>query len=220
MPLRRRRGHDAAPGVLRSARSPRWKNGSSSRLASSGFVSKASLILPRNARADDAAAAPHQRDAAVVQVPAVLLGRRAHQHVALRVGDDLRGVERVRGCRRRSALLVARELRLRALQHLARRRRARPSAPTGSGRRPPRRSASAGMPRSSAAMHRPLAGALLAGGVEDHVDQRLAVSSSLKPRMSRGDLDQVAVELALVPLGEDLRASRSASGRGRRFIRW
>ena len=36
-----------------------------------------------------------------------------------------------------------------------------------------------GMPRSSAVIDGPLAGALLAGGVEDHVDQRLAGLGSL-----------------------------------------
>ena len=43
--------------------------------------------------ADDAAAAPHEGDAAVVQVPFVLFRGGAHEHVALGVGDDLGGVE-------------------------------------------------------------------------------------------------------------------------------
>ena len=50
-------------------RQPSWavaiasrKNGSSSRFASSGSRSKASLILPRKRAADDAPAPPHQRD--------------------------------------------------------------------------------------------------------------------------------------------------------------
>ena len=50
---------------------------------------------------------------------------------------------------------------------------------------------------------RPLAGALLAGGVENLIDQRLAVLVLLGEDVA-GDLDQVAVQLALVPLGEDL----------------
>ena len=49
----------------------------------------------------------------------------------------------------------------------------------------------------------PLAGALLAGGVEDLVDHRLAVVILLGEDLGR-DLDEIAVEFALVPLGEDL----------------
>ena len=61
---------------------------------------------------------------------------------------------------------------------------------------------------------RPLAGAFLAGGVEDLVHQRLAVGV-LEGEDVAGDLDQVGVEFALVPFGEDLRASgrRSCPGR-------
>ncbi len=49
----------------------------------------------------------------------------------------------------------------------------------------------------------PLAGAFLAGGVEDLVDHGLAVVVLLGEDLG-GDLDEVAVELALVPLGEDV----------------
>ena len=49
----------------------------------------------------------------------------------------------------------------------------------------------------------PLAGALLAGGVEDLVHHVLAVLVLVAEDVAR-DLDQVAVELALVPLGEDV----------------
>src|SRR5262249_41556204 len=45
--------------------------------------------------ANNAAAAPHQGDAAVVEVPVVLLSSRAHEHVALRVGNDFRGIQRL-----------------------------------------------------------------------------------------------------------------------------
>ena len=55
----------------------------------------------------------------------------------------------------------------------------------------------------------PLAGALLAGGVEDLVDQRLAVFVLLGEDVGR-DFDQVAVEFALVPFGEDLVRVRRA----------
>ena len=50
---------------------------------------------------------------------------------------------------------------------------------------------------------RPFAGAFLAGGVEDLVHQRLAVGV-LEGEDVAGDLDEVGVEFALVPFGEDL----------------
>jgi hypothetical protein len=49
------------------------------------------LDLPQEHRADDAAAAPHQRHPTVVQVPLVLLGSLPHQHEPLGVADDLGG---------------------------------------------------------------------------------------------------------------------------------
>ena len=49
----------------------------------------------------------------------------------------------------------------------------------------------------------PLAGAFLAGGVEDLIDHRLAVIVLLGEDFG-GDFDEVAVEFALVPFGEDL----------------
>ena len=50
---------------------------------------------------------------------------------------------------------------------------------------------------------RPFAGAFLAGGVEDLVHERLAVGV-FEAEDVAGDLDEVGVELALVPLGKDL----------------
>lgn len=45
------------------------------------------------APSDDAASSPHQGDGAVVERPAELFGRLPQQHEALRVGNDLGGVE-------------------------------------------------------------------------------------------------------------------------------
>ena len=66
-----------------------------SRLTSAGIAIERLLDVAEERRADDAAAAPHERDAAVVEVPLVGLRRRAQQLIALRVADDLRGVERL-----------------------------------------------------------------------------------------------------------------------------
>ncbi len=49
----------------------------------------------------------------------------------------------------------------------------------------------------------PLAGALLAGGVEDQVDDCFAVFVFVAEDVA-GDFDQVGIEFALVPLAEDL----------------
>ena len=59
---------------------------------------------------DDAATAPHARNAGVVEIPALLLGGVTHEHEALRVRDDLRRVE--------SLLEVVDELLLVALEGL------------------------------------------------------------------------------------------------------
>ena len=45
--------------------------------------------------ADDAATAPHERDLGLVEFPGVLLGRVLDEHEALRVRDDLGGVQRL-----------------------------------------------------------------------------------------------------------------------------
>lgn len=42
---------------------------------------------------DDAASSPHQGDGAVVEGPAELFGCLPQEHEALRVGDDLGGVQ-------------------------------------------------------------------------------------------------------------------------------
>jgi len=51
------------------------------------------LDLAKEAGADDAASAPHEGDAPVVEIPSILLRSRAHEHVALRVADDLGSIE-------------------------------------------------------------------------------------------------------------------------------
>ena len=53
-------------------------------------------------------------------------------------------------------------------------------------------------------LHGPDAGALRAGLVEDDVDERLAGLGVDLAQHLGGDLDEVALELALVPLGEDV----------------
>ena len=67
---------------------------------------------------------------------------------------------------------------------------------------------------------RPLAGPLLAGGVEDQVDHRLAGLGIVEAEDVAGDLDQVAVERPVVPAGEDVVHARPAPCRAARACRW
>ena len=50
----------------------------------------------------------------------------------------------------------------------------------------------------------PDAGAFLAGFVEDHVDHRFAGVGIFLPENLRSDFDQITVEIAAVPLGENV----------------
>lgn len=51
------------------------------------------LDVAKEDTADDAATAPHQSDAWVVELPAVNLGSFTQEHETLSVGDDLGGVQ-------------------------------------------------------------------------------------------------------------------------------
>ena len=198
----------------RPLRQPSWdlfstlgEEGVEQQLVSVGLRSKASLILPRKRLR---MMQPPRHISAMPPKFSFHLysfARLAQQHVALRVGDDLRGVERAADVLderlRRSPSNLACSARSRTLGGgdalvLERGEAARED------RLADQRDRHA---ESSAQMHGPLAGALLAGGIEDLVDQRRR-----RPRPSwrrcGGDFDQVAVELALVPLGEHARAAR------------
>ena len=76
-----------------------------------------------------------------------------------------------------------------------------------------------GMPSSSELMPVHLPVPFLPGGVEDLVDDRSAVFVFLGEDVAR-DLDEVAVQLALVPLGEDVVQSRRRTGPSPSFSSW
>ena len=59
-----------------------------------------------------------------------------------------------------------------------------------------------GHPKVERGLDRPAAGALLLGLVDDHVDQRLTGLGVDLAQDLGGDLDQEAVQVAGVPLGE------------------
>src|SRR5208337_4439656 len=50
---------------------------------------------------------------------------------------------------------------------------------------------------------RPFAGAFLAGGIDDFIDQRLAVGV-FEGEDVGGDLDEVGIQLGFIPIGEGL----------------
>ena len=70
------------------------------------------------------------------------------------------------------------------------------------------------MPRSCEDIHRPFARALLAGGVENLVHQRLAVGVLVSENVA-GDFDEIGIQFALVPFGKNFVHLVRASGPGR-----
>lgn len=60
----------------------------------------------------------------------------------------------------------------------------------------------------------PLAGAFLAGGVEDDIDEGLASLGVVLFENFRRDLDEVAFKVAIVPIGEDLAELSGGEARG------
>ena len=147
-------------------------------------------------------AAPHQRDASHVQVPAVLLGRGAQQHVTLRIADDLGAEQRPPHVLDELLPVAHIRLRLRPAQNFLRfqplvferRQAARKHALADQCHR---------LPLVERADHRPLARALLSRRIQNLVHQRRPVVVLLGEDVAR-DLDQVAIQLALVPLREHL----------------
>ena len=61
----------------------------------SGVFLKGLFFLAEKNASSDAAAAPHQGTAAVIQTPSIGSGNWAHQQVALCIGDDLDGIQRL-----------------------------------------------------------------------------------------------------------------------------
>src|ERR1043165_4740336 len=151
--------------------------------------------------ADDAAAAPHEGDAAVVEVPVVFLRRSAHEHVALGVGDDFRGVERTTDVFD-DFFVIAFDGGLGAFELFGSGdafvfKRGDAAGVHGFGNE------GDGDAEFLGGNHGPFAGAFLAGGVEDFVHEGLAVGV-FEGEDVAGDFDQIGVEFALVPVGEDL----------------
>ncbi len=161
------------------------------------------------ARADDAAALPDARHLRQVDVPLVLRRSRGDERHALRVGADLRrveGVARSRASGRDPGRRTARA-------HRSRPGRC-PAATRWSFMLDSTRASMAaaivgiGTPSSSATLRRPLARALLARLVLDHVDERLFRLGILDTADLRRELDEERVERPLVPLREDLAGVR------------
>ena len=89
-----RRRYNAPPGFLRSLDpfSEKWIQ---QQVRQAGIRIKCIFDLREKCRADDAAAAPEQRDPAVVQIPLIFLRRLMQENKALGIGNDLRGIERL-----------------------------------------------------------------------------------------------------------------------------
>ena len=200
----RRDRDDAAPAVLRAGDGVAEVRGDDER-DERGVVGVRLGDAVEEAGADDAAGAPDLRDVALVDVPAELLGARDDLVEALRVGDDLRRVERAAHVLDEGVGVGVGDLPVasagpgRSADGLALRALGGEAAGEhGLG------DAGRGHAEVEGVLHGPRAGALGAGLVEDDVDERLAGRGIRLAQHLGGDLDEVALELAGVPLGEDV----------------
>ncbi|MPM11239.1 hypothetical protein SDC9_57578 [bioreactor metagenome] len=153
--------------------------------------------------ADDAAGPPDPGDGGHVDVPAVLLGADPDQVQALGVGDHLGGPQCLADVLDEGVPVLDGDGAVRALEQWL-----QGGAQLGGGRD---RAGEDGLgdgvhvhAELEGDLGGPGAGALLAGRVDDLVDQRLAGLRVDLVEHPGGDLDQVRVELALVPFAEDV----------------
>merc|ERR1711971_742754 len=163
---------------------------------------KCSFDVAEESAPDDTASPPHEGDASIVVVPSKLLGGLPQQHEALRVRHDLARVQSLTD-RLDEGLLVSRVASLRwTLQD----RTCLFSLRFQTGQAPCKHTFSNERyrhPILESRDGRPLPGSLLTRGVPDLLQQELPLVV-LVLQDGRGDLDQEGVELALVPLVEDL----------------
>lgn len=151
--------------------------------------------------ADNTATTPHEGNGGLVELPAVLLGRLLHKHEALGVGDDLGGIE--------GLLEVLEELLLVTLEGGGTANKLELGGSLDTLLLDARQAASEhrlgnegdGHAQVQGVDGSPLAGTLLAGLVEDLLDERLAILI-VEVHDVLGDLDQERVEDTVVPLGE------------------
>ena len=157
--------------------------------------------LLEEARADDATTAPDLGDLTEVELPLVLVLGLAHELEALGVGADLGAVEGVADLFDDLGAVRIGHRALRATEDLGgfdalilHGGEAAGEDGFGDGR--------SGDAHVEGVGARPLARALLAGGVEDDVDQRDAGLGVLLLEHLGGDLDEEGVQVALVPFFE------------------
>mmetsp|Transcript_17377 Transcript_17377/g.34074 ORF Transcript_17377/g.34074 Transcript_17377/m.34074 type:complete len:398 (+) Transcript_17377:108-1301(+) len=159
------------------------------------------LDLAEEGGSDDAPPPPHECDVAVVELPAHLIRRRPHQHKALSVADHL-GTEHGATQVLQKRSFVAGELGVsRTLDDSARVDPLRLESREAPSKHalPNERHGHAHVERCDG---RPLAGALLACLIEDEIEKVAPILLLVCADVSR-DLDEEAVEVTLVPLGED-----------------
>src|SRR5665213_867693 len=163
------------------------------------------LDVAEECRADDAAATPHQGHAAHIQVPTLYLLGRTQQHVALRIADHLRAVQRPPHFFNELRLVLGRNLLsvLRPRQRLRRRYALvfQRTQATSEHALADKRHRNAVVQRVDG---RPLTRTLLSRSVQNFVQNRRAVVVLLPKNRCR-NLNKVAVKLTLVPLRKDFR---------------
>ena len=154
--------------------------------------------------ADDAATTPHEGNGRLVELPAVLLGGLLHEHEALGVGDNLGGVQGLLEVLKELLLVTlelaaapANELELRGGNGALVLDAGQATGQDGLGDQGNGHTKVEGVDGS------PLAGTLLAGLVEDLLNESGAIVV-VEVHDVTGDLNEERVQDALVPLGENV----------------
>src|SRR6266446_4314277 len=154
-------------------------------------------------RANDATPAPDRGDVAEVQLPVVLVTRSAEELHALGIGDDLGRIERLTDCFDKLLSIAGEFLRFWLRQNFRR------SDALVFARRNDAR-LDRGVDRGNnnrllnSRLERPNAGPFLAGFIENNVDKWFARFGIDLAKDLGCDVDEIAIEVAFVPLGESV----------------
>jgi hypothetical protein len=176
------------------------------------------LDLAEKHAPNDAAAAPHQGNGAIIDRPARFVCHGVHERETLGIRDNFAGIKRILDVADQR-VSVAHRPDLRAAQH-ARRGHAlvllRGQA-AGQDRLADQRERNAQVQRRD---HGPFPRSLLPGRVEDQIDKRLLRLGVAVGEDVAGDLDQVAIQPALVPAIENVvqRVSVKAAQAGKQVV--
>ena len=160
------------------------------------------LDISQERTTNNAATTPHQRDAAHIQIPVLVLLHCTKQHVALRIAHHLRAIKRPPHIFNKLFLLRDRFNLLRPFEHLRSR-----NPLILQRRQAPRKHALPNqchrLPQVQRRDSRPLPRSFLSRRIQNLVEHRQPVLILLR-KDRRRNLNQVTIELTLVPLRKHL----------------